>query len=148
MRHSYVCPSGLISVLMSAICLFVFVVNRDNYVYTTNVLLLIGAALFTIIQPINLLWKSYKTIALIPTFRAPLDYMLDEEGIHVSQNNETADLHWGMVIKVIETKTQLVIYNSPKNGFIITTKQVGENYDTIKEMLKEKVSEYCLIKMK
>lgn len=148
MRHAYICLTGLIAVLVSLLCFLILLFRHDEYVYTTNILLFLGGMLFTVIQPFILLWKSYKIIALTPTFKEPLEYLIDSQGVHVSQNEETADLAWDMVIKVIETKTQLVIYNSPKNGFILPKKQLGDDYDAIKRYIKENVSEYCVIKSK
>lgn len=145
MRHTYICISGFLSILASLACLLIVVINHDNYVYTTNILLIAGAALFTIIQPFMLMQRSMKIIALTPTFKEPLEYELDSEGVHVSQNNETADLNWNMVIKVIETRTSLCIYSSPKNGFILPKKQLGDNYEEIKKYIKEHVEVYSVM---
>ena len=147
-RHCYLCVSGFISVLVSIACLIMLLLTHESNIPSTNIFLIIGSALFTVIQPFNLLSKSYKMIALTSTFAKPLEYLLDEEGVHVSQEGETADLPWEQIIKVIETKTQLVIYNTPKNGFILPKKQLKEQFEEIKNYIKENVSEYCIIKIK
>ena len=148
MRHTYICVSGFIAVLVSLLCLVILWLNHDDYVFTTNGLLVFGGALFTVIQPFMLLKRSFKIIALTPTFKEPLNYELDEEGVHVSQNGETADFNWDMVVKVIETKTTLCIYSSPKNAFILPVKQLGEEYGQIKEFVKENVKDYAVVKVK
>lgn len=148
MRHAYICPSGFISILISLICLLLVFLNHENYVYTTNVLLVLGAALFTIIQPFMILRKSMKIIAFTPTFSKPLEYELDEEGVHVSQDEETADLKWDNVIKAIETRTTLCIYSSPKNGFILPKKQLGDECENIKNYIKNNVKDYGIVKIK
>ena len=148
LRHSYLCVSGFIAILISLACFVILFFTHDDNLYTSNTLIFLGGMLFTVIQPFMLLWKSYKIIALTPTFRAPLNYEVDEEGVHVSQNEETADLPWENVIKVIETKTQLVIYNSPKNGFILPKKQIGKEVDIneLKNFIKENVPDFCIVK--
>lgn len=148
LRHAYCCISGLISVLLSIVCLILLAINHENYTASTNIFLILGGALFIIITPFNLLWKSYKLIGLTPAFKEPLNYIVDDNGVHVSQNDETADLPWEGVIKVIETKTQIVIYNTPKNGFIIPKIQVEDNLEGIKQLIKDKVSDYCVVRMK
>ena len=148
LRHCYICLSGLFAILISLACFVILFFTYDDNLYTSNTMLFLGGMLFTVIQPFMLLWKSYKIIALTPTFRLPLNYQIDEEGVHVSQNDETADLEWEGVIKVIETKTQLVIYNSPKNGFILPKKQISKevNVDDLKAFIKGNVSDFCIVK--
>ena len=148
LRHCYLCVSGFVAILISLACFVILFFTHDDNLYTSNTLIFLGGMLFTVIQPFMLLWKSYKIIALTPTFREPLNYEVDEDGVHVSQNDETADLPWENVIKVIETKTQLVIYNSPKNGFILPKKQINKDVDVneLKSYIKERVSDFCIVK--
>lgn len=148
MRHTYCCISGFIGIMLSILCLVILMLTHDDNLYTSSVLLILGGALFTVITPFNLLWKSYKIIALTPTFKEALEYQIDTEGVHVSQNEETADLPWENVIKVIETRTQLVIYNNPRNGFILPRKQLGASYEDIRQFIKNNVKDFCVMNLK
>ena len=84
---------------------------------------------------------------MMPVYKAPIDYVLDDTGIHVKQNEENVDLPWDKIYKVTEGSKGLYIYTSPVYSFIFPKSQMENQTDAVKTLLKEKVSaDKCKLK--
>jgi len=149
LRHSYLCVSGIIGLLVSISSLVYFFITKNSNAQGQNVLLILGACLFTIIFPWNLFTKSYRMVKLTPVFQKPLNYKFDEAGITISQNEENALLPWADVTKVLETSSTIYIYTSPKNGYIMPKEQYVDKVDKVKNIISTYVDKAtCVVKLK
>lgn len=136
MRHTYVSISGIFGVLLSigAIVLFLYNYNKQEMFY--NVLLLLIAAVFLIIQPIQLWIKAAKQVKLNPMFKEALYYTLNEEGIIVTQKEETLSLKWEEIKKVVESKRNIIIYVTSVSAYILPKNQLQMQLSDIRKILK------------
>lgn len=135
MRHAYYCVSGVISLIISIAALVLLVV-RFEYLTPSQVgLLAIAGCMFTVILPMHLWTRATTIVKLTPSFQKPLNYRINDDGVYVSQDEEEVLLPWSGVFKFVETKTQMVIYSSPKNGFIFPKNQIKESMSTIKALV-------------
>ena len=100
------------------------------------VALILAAALFTIINPINLLLKSVKQVVLLPTFRKPLSYTFGAEGILVRQEEAEMLTNWNEVVRVVETRRSILIYMSAVRAYILPKKQYAEQVEAVKKQLE------------
>ena len=96
LHHSYSSMSGLLGTMVGALMIVGFFMNMDN------VLLLIVGIVVLAYLPWNLFLKSRQQALNNPAFRKPLTYLLDEEGIHVSQDDVTQLQKWEDMVKVGE----------------------------------------------
>ena len=147
MKHFYSGFSGIFGLVLS-FGAFIFLMltfeSRDSF---QVIILVILASLFTVIQPIQFLTKAYQQVKMMPIYKAPIDYVLDENGIHVKQNEETLDLPWKNMRKVAEGSKALYIYTSSVHAFIFPKDQLSGNEETVKILLKEKVGmDKCKLK--
>ena len=90
MRHSYLTRTGILSVLVSLVALVYLIFTFKSNNYSTNLLLVMAAMLFTVIYPIQMLSKSFKLVKLSPVLSKTLKYTFTTEGILVSQDNDDA----------------------------------------------------------
>ena len=60
--------------------------------------------------------------------RGTLHYEVDEEGLHVSQKEESALLPWEQIYKMVATKHNVLVYSSRINAYVIPRAQLGESY--------------------
>ena len=136
MRHSYRGIQGILNLLISggAIVLLLCGVGKNNSM--AMIALILAAALFTIINPINLFLKSVKQVCLLPTFRKPLSYTFGAEGILVRQEEEQMLTKWEEVMQVIENKSSILIYMSAVRAYILPKKQYKAQVEAVKEQLK------------
>lgn len=60
-----------------------------------------------------------------------LHFRIDEKGVHVSQGEETGDLTWKQIYKMVSTKNNLLIYSNRINAYVIPRETLGEKYETV-----------------
>lgn len=147
MKHFYSGFSGIFGLILSigAFILFLFSLGKKDEFQL--LLLLVLASLFTVLQPLQFLMKAYQQVKLMPIYKEPIEYVLDETGIHVKQNEEHVDLLWENMYKVTESGKGIYIYTSAIHSFIFPKEQIKENLEPVKALLKEKVeSEKCKLK--
>ena len=137
MHHSYRGIQGILNLFISggAIVLLLCGVGKGNTLVMTA--LVLAAALFTVINPINLLLKSIKQVVLLPTFRKPLSYTFGEEGILVRQEEAEMLTGWNEVVRVVENRRSILVYMSAVRAYILPKKQYAEQVDAVKKQLKK-----------
>ena len=149
MRHIYLSTTGIISVLASIVAFIYFMLTKDKNDQMMNMILILIALMFTVIYPLQMLKRSVQLVKLSPVLSKTLNYTFTSEGILVSQDNDDALLPWENIIKVVETKKLLLVYSSPKNGYILPKVQYKEHYEDIKKMIKKQVNkEICKLQLR
>ena len=79
--------------------------------------------------------------------RGTLHYEVDEEGLHVSQKEESALLPWEQIYKMVATKHNVLVYSSRINAYVIPRAQLGESYAALRTQAAAHLPAYRL-KMK
>ena len=80
--------------------------------------------------------------------RGTLHYEVDEEGLHVSQKEESALLPWERVDGTVATKHNVLVkYSSQINAYVIPRAQLGESYAALQTQAAAHLPAYRL-KMK
>lgn len=135
MRNGYSGIYGVINFLLSggAIALLIAGVAQDS---TAKVALVVVALLFTVINPINLLYRSAKQVKLTPMFQKPLEYCVSENDITISQDDNAEHLEWKYVCKVVETSKDVYLYFSLTRAFIFPKEAIGTQLDDLKALIK------------
>ena len=124
MHHGYAGISGIINLIISGGALVLLILGIGESV-TSKVALVIVAALFTVINPLYLYYKAAKQVKLTPMFANPLDYVVNEEGLTVSQGEEALTVEWGELRKVVETKKDFYVYLSLTRAYIFPKENMG-----------------------
>lgn len=135
LRHSYSGWGGVGSVLFS-LALFVYlIVGHESLNQGQTILVTFGALLFTVINPVVILFNATKQVKLNPTFRDLLTYTLSEEGILVEQNGQELLVKWEEVQKVVETKQSVIIYLTKVRAFILPKYVIADDMNEVKEII-------------
>ncbi len=147
MYHGYHGFAGIANLILSggAIALLIAGVGKgDSF---ARLMLVLIALLFTVINPIYLLYKAAKQVKLTPMFLKPLNYVVNEQGILVSQETEKLLTEWEEVIKVTETKQAYYIYLSLTRSFLFPKEALGDQEQIFREILRKEVdSKKCRLK--
>ncbi len=61
-----------------------------------------------------------------PAFKETLHYVLDEEGIHVSQNDTEEMQRWEDMVKAVSTGRSIIVYTSRMNACIFPKRELGD----------------------
>lgn len=128
LRHSYNSPAGIVGSTFGAVLiLFAFATKQWLFVVLGLVMLLY--------LPWTLFLKSRSQILSNPAFQEPLRYMLDEEGLTVSQGEQQEKMAWGDMHKAVSTSRSIILYTSPVNATIFPKRQLGDSKAAVIEMI-------------
>ena len=89
------------------------------------VLFIILGAVLLLYLPYTLFIKS-KRQSLNPVFQNPLHYVVDEEGITVSQGPVKEAVKWDDIYKAISTTKSIIVYTSKVNAWIFPKRDLGD----------------------
>lgn len=141
MHHAYVGVSGIINLLISAGALALLFAGAGGGQAFSNLMLILIASLFTIINPILLYYKAAKQVKLTPMFQKPIDYYINEEGILVSQGEEKLLINWTDIWKAVETKQAFYFYLSMRGAYILPKEAFMGQVDAVRKLVMEHATE-------
>ena len=72
-------------------------------------------------------------------FQEPLEYEISEEGITVSQHEESALNEWKDFAKVVSTSKSLILYITRVRAIILPREAMGDDYMKVVEMISKNV---------
>lgn len=118
MKHTYSKPAGLLGSTVGAIMILAGLAKA-------YVLFIILGAVLLLYLPYTLFIKS-KRQSLNPVFQNPLHYVVDEEGITVSQGPVKEAVKWDDIYKAISTTKSIIVYTSKVNAWIFPKRDLGD----------------------
>lgn len=142
MRHTYCSISGIFSLFISFGSLIACAVMFSDLSNSTRIVLVVVGLLFTVIQPAMLYLKCMKQIKMNQSINAPLQYILSDDGICVCQKENSVEVKWHEIRKVVHAKKGLYLYMSPVRAFIFPADQCGKDYEAIQFMVADQVAKY------
>ena len=137
MRHTYTSVSGILSLVLSLLALYLVIVRWNDMDETYQALLIIVAAYGPVFQPIWLYNRAKKQMAA-PAFAKPICYQFEEEGVIVSQDEEEGVIPWTAVRKVVRTKKYIYMYLDKKRCYIYPREQMQGDADAVADYIDAK----------
>ena len=119
LRHSYNSPAGVVGSCFGAL-MIVFAAMTGQWLY------LVFGLIILLYLPWTLFIRSNQQILSNPSFQQPLHYMLDEQGITISQGEESVQYLWTEMVKAVSTGRSIIVYTSKINATIFPKKQMGD----------------------
>lgn len=133
LRHTYMGPSGLIGAVAGALLLLAGVGGAGFLCAAAGIVILLYL-------PVSLFLKSRQQFLANPAFRKPLHYRMTEEGIEVSQGEETQCQRWEDMYKAVSTVRSVIVYTSPVNAAIFPKRELGEKTVGVIQMISTHMS--------
>lgn len=128
MVHSYNSASGILGSCLGGLMVVVALMN-GQWIY------LICGVVLLLYLPFNLKIKSKQQVLNNPAFKESLHYVLDEEGITISQGEQSQSQKWSDMYKAISTSKSIIVYTSKVSATIFPRKQLGEDVVKVIEMI-------------
>lgn len=119
LRHSFCSPSGIIGSTFGAV-LILFALAAQQWIF-----IVLGLVMLLYL-PWTLFVKSRRQILSNPSFQEPLEYLLDDEGLTISQGEETAAFVWKDMYKAVSTSRSIILYTSRVNATIFPKRELGD----------------------
>ena len=129
LHHTYSGFSGLFGSLVGALMVV-------GGVYLKGWLMIIAGIILLAYLPWTLFLKSRQQVLANPAFKKPLHYKLDDEGIHVSQDDTEEMQKWDDIYKAVSTGRSLIVYTSKVNACIFPRRDLGDYTSQVIQVLE------------
>lgn len=117
--HVYHGFSGLFGLCLSLLAFVNLLVNFSELSNMGKSLMIIVAAWYTVLEPLMMISRAKAQVKRTKAYQKPLQYCVDESGITVSQDEESNTIAWNMLAKIVETKSQFLVYSSRIHSFVL-----------------------------
>lgn len=128
LRHSYNSAVGIIGSSFGAMVILLAVMTKQ-WLY-----LVIGLIILLYL-PWTLFFRSKRQVLSNPSFQKPLHYLLDEQGLTISQEEESVQYLWEEMHKAVSTGRSIILYTSPINATIFPKAQLEDQRAAVIEMI-------------
>lgn len=98
--------------------------------------------IFLFYVPISLYMRSKNSLMASEVLRRPLHYAVGEEGFAVSQGEESALLAWEEIYKLAATRSNVLVYSTRRNAYVIPREQLGGRYEALAALAVRKLPKY------
>ncbi len=135
--HSYHGISGIVNYAFSFAGIAALLAGFGNGKAGVTAMLVVLALLFTVINPLLLLYKAAKQVKKSPMFQNPLQYVFQSSGFTVSQGESSDSAGWESVVLIRETGKNIVLYLGAANALVLPKKELGEQQSALKQLIRE-----------
>lgn len=135
--HSYHGITGVINYALSFAGIAALIAGFGKGNAAVTVMLVLLALLFTVINPLSLLYKAARQIKRNPMFAKPLEYKFDAAGFSISQDGKTDSAKWEAVVLLRETGKSVILYLGAANALILPKQEIGDKLDALKALIRE-----------
>ena len=119
LSHTYHSVSGLAGTVAGALMIVAFFINGKP-------LLLIAGLVVILYLPWTLFIRSRQQYLANESFKQPLHYKMNDEGVEVSQGDTVQLQSWESMHKAASTSGNILLYTSKVNACILPKKDLGE----------------------
>ncbi len=128
LMHSYSKISGLLGSVLGAVMVIV-ALSTKQWIF------LIGGMALLLYLPWVLFIKSRQQVLGNPVFKQSLHYVLDENGVTISQGESTETQSWDNMVKAVSTSRSIILYTSAVNATIFPKSQMKEKKSSVIEII-------------
>lgn len=145
--QTYTGSQGIISILITILAAVMTVISCKDGSYNYAVMYGAFFLLFLAYIPVTLWTRAKMTLKNNEVLSGTLHYQVSEECIRVTQGEETGELQWKQIYKLVSTKHNILIYSGRRNAYIVPRAQLGAQYDGLKELAAKQLEKFRM-KMK
>lgn len=129
--HSYQGQSGIFTVfciLVGFMMIFRGAAQSSAYYALMGVLIIV---LFVLVTPFTLYMKAKKQAATNPMYKTETVYDLQEDGIHVTIDDQNGKIPWDQIFKIRHSRGMYILYTGKQSAFIFPDEVLGSRKDEI-----------------
>lgn len=142
MHQAYTGLNGWISVILAGLSFFMALLTLGQTEVLYTILYFCCGALFLFYLPVALWQSANRVIQNNEVLSGVVHYELSEEGIRITQGEETGEMPWEEVYKVVSNQKLVLIYVNRKNAYIIPREQLGDQYKDLRELVEKQLEKY------
>lgn len=138
MYHNYHGIQGKLGIIVAALAFAAAAVTIGNIEPFYTFAYLACGVVFLLYTPITLRFKAKKQFVLIPDLREDMTYTFDDEKIVSAMKDQSAEVQWIKLFKIVGTKNYLYIYTDRMHSTIIPKEAIGEEFNELADFIELK----------
>ena len=128
LMHTYNSAAGIMGTAFGAI-LILLAVGTQRWAFIA-----LGAVVILYL-PWTLFVRSRRQVLSNPSFQKPLHYVLDEEGLTISQGEDSVRYLWEEMHKAVSTGRSIILYTSRVNATLFPKRQMEDKKTDVIEVI-------------
>lgn len=135
LHTSYTSLSGIVGTIFGLVTLVLGIRNITAGEGSAAAAFFLFAFIFLIGNPVNLKIRSNEQVAKSPMFQEPITYEMTEEGVKISQGDQSTVNAWSDFQRAVSTGTSLILYVTKVRALIFPREELGEQYPAVVKMI-------------
>ena len=135
--HTYSKFQSWFAMAVAVAAFFVAVWSYGRVSTTLTVIYFLVGGFVLVYIPGNTLLSAKHRIRLMPELLEPLHYRIDETGVTVSKNEDSASLPWDQVFKIVAVKTAVYIYSNRIHAYVIPKSALSGQEEALKDLAQK-----------
>lgn len=132
---TYTSLSGIAGVICGGLLLLVGVRYWMQGAASNGAVFLAIGVFFLIGNPLQLRARAAEQVAKTPMFKKPICYELTEEGVRISQDDQSIVNEWKDFQKAVSTNQSVILYVTKIRALIFPREALGEQYGAAVKMI-------------
>ena len=128
LMHTYNSAAGIMGTAFGAV-LILLAVGTQRWAFIA-----LGAVVILYL-PWTLFVRSRRQVLSNPSFQKPLHYVLDEEGLTISQGEDSVRYPSEEMHKAVSTGRSIILYTSRVNATLFPKRQIEDKKTDVMEMI-------------
>lgn len=142
LNTNYRSVAGILGIIISVASLVLAITYWSGIDTSRKIMLIFVGLIFTVINPLSLAFKSFRQLKLSPSYKTPLNYTFGDDGIYITQGEQSENLTWDRICRLLMTKHMIAIYTGRMNAFVIPLTELGDDKSKILTSLVQFTAEY------
>lgn len=145
--QTYTSSQGIVSIVLAILGVIMAVTSFEGGNIGYGVMYVAFSVIILLYIPISLRGRVKLTLKNNEVLAGVLHYHFTEKEIKVTSGEDSGELPWKQIYKMIDTKHNVLIYSGRRNAYVLPKDQIGDNYETLKA-IAEKVLEPHRVKLR
>ena len=145
--QTYTHSQGIVSIVLGILCWIMAGISFSGGETLYGFLYIACGFMFIIYMPVSLKMRVKKTYSTSDTFSQPLHFEATESSIVIKQGQESGELLWEQVYRLVSNDKWILVFTGRMNAYIIPREQIGDKYEPFIELARKKL-EHDRLKIK
>ena len=135
--QTYTSSQGIVSIVLAILGVIMAVTSFEGGNIGYGVMSVAFSVIILLYIPISLRGRVKLTLKNNEVLAGVLHYHFTEKEIKVTSGEDSGELPWKQIYKMIDTKHNVLIYSGRRNAYVLPKDQIGDNYETLKAIAKK-----------
>ncbi len=136
--HNYHGAQGKLGIVVALLAFLAAGITFGKVEALYTILYIVCGIVFIVYTPLSLKLKAKQQFGLVPDLKEEMTYEFSDEGIRSSIKDQSVQVQWITLFKIVGTGEYIYIYTDRMHASIIP-KACIEDLDGLVEFMKEKV---------